>query len=63
MNLDPIQKIIMFSAEVDDIDSKYILDFNNSMARFHTKSSRDTSKKIIKKSIQLYDTKIMFLRS
>ncbi|MFT7052056.1 MAG: hypothetical protein ACJAZK_002680 [Psychroserpens sp.] len=53
----------MFSAEVDDIDSKYILDFNNSMARFHTKSSRDTSKKIIKKSIQLYDTKIIFLRS
>tara|TARA_B100000809_G_scaffold266004_1_gene326830 strand:- start:2003 stop:2305 length:303 start_codon:yes stop_codon:yes gene_type:complete len=53
------KKIITFSAEAGNIDSKYTLDFNNPKARFHNKSPRYTSDRIIETSIPFYKTEVM----
>ncbi|MBO9585670.1 MAG: copper resistance protein NlpE N-terminal domain-containing protein [Flavobacterium sp.] len=49
--------LITFSTnKKEDLDSKYILDFNNSTARFIAKNPRDKSDKVV-------ETKLQFLES
>lgn len=52
------KKVITFSAEASDLDSKYTLNFNNSKARFNTKSPRDKTNRVIADFIVFYDTEV-----
>ena len=52
---------LYFFAEESDIDEKYTLNFNNSEARFITKSLRDKSDRIIPTSLQFYKSDIFWL--
>jgi hypothetical protein len=56
------KKSIYFSAKTSDFDEKYTLDFNNSKARFETKSPRDKSDRDIKTSIRFYDSEIFWMK-
>ena len=55
-------KLIYFSTDSDDFDEIYTLNFNNTKARFITKSPRDKSNKDIKTSIQIYNSEISWLK-
>lgn len=52
------KKVITFSTVASDLDSKYTLDFNNSKARFNTKSPRDKTNRIFADFIVFYDTEV-----
>ncbi|WP_047549619.1 hypothetical protein [Psychroserpens sp. Hel_I_66] len=52
-------KVITFSAEASDLDSKYTLDFNNSKARFNTKSPRDKTNRVFADFIIFYKTDVV----
>nr|WP_321221177.1 hypothetical protein [uncultured Psychroserpens sp.] len=52
------KKVISFSTEALDFDKKYTLDFNNSKARFNTKSPRDKSNRVIADFIVFYKTDV-----
>jgi len=55
-------KVISFLTDKEkDIDEKYTLDFNNSRARFITKSPRDKSARILKTSLQFFESKILWI--
>jgi hypothetical protein len=53
--------LIYFTTTKSDFDDKYTLDFNNTKARFITKSPRDTSDRNIKTSIQFYQSEISWI--
>jgi hypothetical protein len=54
--------IITFSADKQkDFDEKYTLDFNNSKARFVTKSPKDKTDKIVKTRIKFFASDISFM--
>ncbi len=55
------KNIIIFTTSKSDFDEKYTLNFNNTKARFITKSPRDTSGRDIKTSIQFYDSDIFWI--
>ncbi len=55
------KNLITFTASESDFDEKYTLDFNNTKARFITKSPRDISGRDIKTSIQFYESKIFWI--
>jgi hypothetical protein len=55
------KNLITFAASESDFDEKYTLDFNNTKARFITKSPRDTSGREIKTSIQFYESEIFWI--
>lgn len=50
------KNLIFFSAGSNDFDEKHTLDFNNTKARFITKSPRDKSDREIKTSILFYES-------
>jgi len=52
------KKVISFFTEASDLDDKFTLDFNNSKARFISKSPRDKSDRIIETAIQFYETDV-----
>lgn len=54
-------KLIYFSTDSEDFDEIHTLDFNNTKARYITKSSRDKSSRDIKTSIQIYESGISWL--
>ncbi|MDO5981775.1 hypothetical protein [Flavivirga spongiicola] len=57
-------KIISFFSEKEkDFDEKYTLDFNNSKARFVTKSPRDKTDRIIKTKLKFFESEIFWMRS
>lgn len=52
------KKVITFSTKASDLDKKYTLDFNNSKARFNTKSPRGKSNRVIADFIVFYETDV-----
>jgi hypothetical protein len=52
------KKVITFSTEASDVDSKYTLDFNNSKARFNSKSPRDKTNRVFAEFIVFYETDV-----
>jgi hypothetical protein len=55
--------MITFSSDKkEDFDTKYTLDFNNSTARFITKSPRDKSDKIVKTKLQFLESEIGWMK-
>lgn len=55
-------KIISFQTDKDnDIDNLHSLDFDGSKARFISKSPRDKSNRIVKKSLQFFESKIFWV--
>lgn len=52
------KKVITFSTEASDLDSKYTLDFNNSKARFSSKSPRDKTDRVFAEFIIFYQTDV-----
>jgi hypothetical protein len=55
--------MITFSSDKkEDFDTKYTLDFNNSIARFITKSPRDKSDKIVKTKLQFLESEIGWMK-
>lgn len=55
-------KLIYFLTDSEDFDEIHTLNFNNTKARFITKSPRDKSNKDIKTSIEFYDSEISWLK-
>ena len=56
------KNLIFFSAGSNDFDDKHTLDFNNTRARFITKSPRNISDVEIKTSIQFYESNITWIK-
>ena len=54
-------KLIFFSTDENLIYESNELDFNNSKARFISKSPRDKSAKIVKTSIRFYESDIFWI--
>ena len=54
-------KLIFFSTDSDDFDEIHTLDFNNTKARFISKSPRNITNKDIKSSILIYHSEIFWL--
>jgi len=53
---------IQFSANEEiDIDEKYSLNFNNTKARYKTKSPRDISNRVVKTSLIFYESDIQIV--
>lgn len=50
------KNLIIFSSGSNDFDEKHTLDFNNTKARFITKSPRDKSDREIKTSLLFYES-------
>ncbi len=44
------------------LDDKYTLDFTNTKARYHTKSPRDKSDKMVKNHLRFYDSEIPWVK-
>lgn len=55
-------ELIFFTADENDISDSHRLDFNNSKARFDTKSPRDKSNRDIKTSIRFYESEIFWVK-
>jgi len=55
--------IISFFASVSDIDDKHQLNFNNTKARFISKSPRDKSVRVIETSIRFFESEISWIKS
>jgi hypothetical protein len=53
--------VSFFTDKISDIDEKHNLDFENSKARFISKSPRDKTDKIIKTSLQFFESKIFWI--
>ncbi|WP_460220541.1 hypothetical protein [Psychroserpens sp. MEBiC05023] len=56
------KKVITFRTSALDLDKKYTLNFNNSKARFNTKSPRDKTNRVIADFIVFYDTDVLIAR-
>ncbi len=54
-------KLIFFSADKNDVNESHVLDFNNSKARFISKSPRDKSAKVVKTAIRFYESNIFWM--
>jgi len=54
-------KLIFFNTDENDINYSHVLDFNNSKARFISKSPRDKSARIVKNSIRFYESEIFWI--
>jgi hypothetical protein len=55
------RNLIYFTTTEADFYEKYTLDFNNTKARFFTKSPRDSSDRDIKTTIQFYESEISWI--
>ncbi len=56
------KNVILFSVDKNDLDKKHTLNFNNSKARFISKSPRDKSEREISTSIKFYDSEIFWIK-
>ncbi len=57
------ENVIYFYADIEsDIDEKYTLDFNNTKARYITKSPRDKSDKEVKTHLRFYESETSWLK-
>ena len=57
------ENVIYFYTDIEsDIDEKYTLDFNNTKARYITKSPRDKSDKIVKTHLRFYESETSWLK-
>ncbi|MDR6966207.1 hypothetical protein J2X31_000200 [Flavobacterium arsenatis] len=45
-----------------DLDEKHTLDFSNSKARFHTKSAKDKTDRIVKTRLQFLNSEIFWMK-
>lgn len=54
-------QLIFFEVKDSDVDASHVLNFNNSKARFDTKSPRDKSNRDIKTSIRFYESDIFWM--
>ncbi|WP_297798508.1 hypothetical protein [uncultured Eudoraea sp.] len=55
-------KVVSFFAnEQGDFDEKHTLDFNNSRARFITKSPRDKTDRVIKTRLKFFESEIFWI--
>ena len=54
--------LYFFTNTSTDIDDKYTLDFSNTKARYHTKSPRDKTDKIVKTKLHFYDSEIPWVK-
>ena len=55
--------LITFSTDKkQDLDEKYTLDFNNSIARFVTKNPRDKSDKVVKTRLAFVESQISWMQ-
>lgn len=55
--------IYFYTDHKTDIDEIHTLNFNNTKARYHSKSKRDKSERIIKKSLIFYNSDIFWVKS
>ncbi len=55
------KRLIIFKVEDSDVDTSHVLNFNNSKARFDTKSPRDKSNRDVKTSIRFYESDIFWM--
>ena len=53
--------VTFFADKESDFDEKHTLDFNNSKARFKKKSPRDKTDRIVKTSLQFFESNISWL--
>ena len=53
--------VSFFTDEEEDINEKYSLNFNNSKARFISKSPRDKSDRIVETGLQFYKSNIFWI--
>lgn len=56
------KNLLLFLADENDLDTKHTLNFNNSKARFISKSPRDKSDREISLSIKFYDSEIPWMK-
>lgn len=57
------EKVLYFYADKEvDLDETHTLNFNNSKARYNSKSTRDKSDRIIRKSLKFYDSDIFWVK-
>lgn len=56
------KNIILMSTDKNDLDTKHTLNFNNSKARYISKSPRDKSDREISTSIKFYDSEIFWMK-
>ncbi len=56
-----IKNLIHFSTNKSDLDEIHTLDFNNTKARYISKSPRDKSDRIIKTSIRFFESEINWI--
>lgn len=54
-------KLILFSVNKKDVDDAHVLNFNNSKARFDTKSPRDKSDRVMPTSVRFYKSDIFWM--
>ena len=55
-------KVIYFYNSSSDIDQKHTLNFNNSKARFNSKSPRDKSNRAVITSIRFFESDIFWIK-
>lgn len=58
-----VKKLVYFTTTASDFDKKHTLDFNNTKARFISKSPRDQSSRNIKTSLRFYESEIFWIKS
>ncbi len=57
------ENVLYFNTDENlDIDDKYTISFTNTKARYHTKSPRDKSDKIVKTKLKFYDSEIPWIK-
>lgn len=56
------KNLVYFSTNPSDLFGKQSLDFNNTKARYNTKSLRDRSDRDIKTSLRFYESKVFWLK-
>lgn len=57
------KKVVTFSASSTDFDELFTLDFNNSKARFISKSPRDKSDRVIETALRFYESGMDWIQS
>lgn len=56
------KNLIYFSTNQSDFDEKHTLDFNNTKARFISKSPRDKSDRVIETALLFYESEIPWVK-
>ena len=56
------KSVVFFSKEKDHLNEIYILNLNNSKARYNTKSPRDKSDNIVKTALRFYESETFHIK-